>query len=568
MSLEIAIDRIRELRNNRDIEELNLSLLDLENDDLVTLFRDHANVFDRIKDLNLSGNDLTCLPDNIRMNSLKKLDLTGNSFISVPINIDASSLEILVLDGNSIVQLPDDAFSRLPELRKLSLADNGIEIILADAFNNLPNLQYLNLSQNNIQTFPEGFLNPNNIWMCLSHNQITDIPQNINLGGFSYLSLENNPLSEASRDFIDSSGNNNNIFYNMGAFNTQRRRVPSGLGDLDFSYEEEVAQEMNAVFAATHATDVITWRTFFDKLDIKNENKEQIIKEIENNDAIQEFIEKAANSSLYQSAPEIINFGLTYLLEKLASRHEHEKEGVIASMVAHSDACSTPVSELCLQNYLLYLKENIQEIPQGLILKAALMDFILNNVKELKLKPNEVIEQANGLINAVTLYESWLNENNKTRIMHENNEPSNTQYIDFAFQQVREETAEAFTQELCQPQQDKDGYFLLDQKKVANITLAYECKFGLKEDQTEQKYAQLMGVLEKNQITDYSSNGLAKLMNGDKAQIIENIRLLPDQDFQQIIKDLNTEKQLSSDHFPFFNRDNAASSSSVPNPNP
>jgi Leucine-rich repeat (LRR) protein len=83
-----------------------------------------------LKQLNISGNFLSCIPRSVlsaSLNKLEKLDLSLNQLAAIPEDIcNLMKLEELRLDSNMIVSLPD-SIGRLSKLKVLSLRDNKLQ---------------------------------------------------------------------------------------------------------------------------------------------------------------------------------------------------------------------------------------------------------------------------------------------------------------------------------------------------------------------------------------------------------------------------------------------------------
>ena len=102
-----------------EIEELQLHNLDLIDEDL------KPEVFNKLinlTEINFSGNKLTCIPNDITLNSLQYLDISRNCLKDV------------------------EFFTRFPGLKDLDIADN-IGLTIEDSYKVLfllKNLQFLN----------------------------------------------------------------------------------------------------------------------------------------------------------------------------------------------------------------------------------------------------------------------------------------------------------------------------------------------------------------------------------------------------------------------------------------
>lgn len=109
---------------------------------------------DILRNLNLSKNKLTCLPEEIsKFKHLKQLNLEMNKLDTLPNSlINVKKLELLNVSNNYILSLPQ-------------------------GFGNLSNLKQIYLNSNKFQQFPQQLLKLNNLEVVeLSNNKITEIP--------------------------------------------------------------------------------------------------------------------------------------------------------------------------------------------------------------------------------------------------------------------------------------------------------------------------------------------------------------------------------------------------------
>ncbi|UTW42636.1 hypothetical protein KFE69_00365 [bacterium SCSIO 12844] len=379
--------------------------------------------------LDLSDTDLTTeelgmlIDENIgNLKALTELDLSDNGFKQLPTSIEQlTNMKILNLSGNYLI-------SNLEKTLKL----------LA----NLPNLTTLDLSLNLLDTIPENIENLNNL-------------STLRLGG-NYLHIRN---------------------------------VPSSILNLvdpdDFDYVYEFDEEEEEEDDEEEEVNIEKIEIFLQELSI--DKNHQIMPIIYKNSIVQVCIYKACTSSLYSSNPELLKQGLSYLLQQLL---EADKETILQEIeinVLSTDPgkkydCSTPIADLCTQKYILSLKKDGKLIPKGLLEKLSISDYITHNITNLHLSDTDVIEQAQGLINSIFLKESWQNESNKLKIKHSNDQSSTTKYIEFAFNQVSTDSADAMAKVICQTNaygelsRDVNGYYSIDDEKLAGIVDQYTYK--------------------------------------------------------------------------------------------
>ena len=150
-----------------DLDDLpNLTYLDLSDngltslpiglsDELLTPSSDRLNnVLDANKDLD--GNSIK---DHIDFRHLLiSLDLSGNNLASLPDNMfdNFTDLRYLNLSDNNLLSLPAHVFDNLTELRDLNLRNTGLSSLPDFVFDKLVNLNYLDLEANNLSRLPAG----------------------------------------------------------------------------------------------------------------------------------------------------------------------------------------------------------------------------------------------------------------------------------------------------------------------------------------------------------------------------------------------------------------------------
>ena len=155
---------------------------------------------DTLEVLNLSGNSLSALPDDLsQLNKLRVIFCSDNRFTQLPevlstcpqlemvgfkanaIREVASSaiapgLRWLILTDNQVSALPD-SIGNCARLQKLMLAGNQLED-LPEAMRNCVRLELLRISANRFQTLPEWLLHlPRLTWLAFGGNPVSTIPR-------------------------------------------------------------------------------------------------------------------------------------------------------------------------------------------------------------------------------------------------------------------------------------------------------------------------------------------------------------------------------------------------------
>ena len=109
----------------------------------------------------------------------KKLDLSWAKLSEVPKEVFdlADSLEVLNLQGNSISSLPDD-MAKLKKLKILFLSNNNF-VALPKTLGGCPSLSMLALRSCGLEVIPPESLAPNLRWLILTDNKIKELPAKI-----------------------------------------------------------------------------------------------------------------------------------------------------------------------------------------------------------------------------------------------------------------------------------------------------------------------------------------------------------------------------------------------------
>lgn len=154
---------------------------------------------DTLEVLNLSGNQLTCLPADLsRLRKLRILFCSDNPFTEVPESLgDCEQLEMIGFKANRIRHLPAAA---LPlALRWLILTDNRLQA-LPDEIGNCRRLQKLMLAGNQLSSLPDTLAGCVNLELLrIAANRLPALPDwLLALPRLSWLAAAGNPFSDAS----------------------------------------------------------------------------------------------------------------------------------------------------------------------------------------------------------------------------------------------------------------------------------------------------------------------------------------------------------------------------------
>lgn len=153
---------------------------------------------DSLEVLNLSGNALTRLPDDLhRLHKLKVLFCSDNPFTELPACIGrCPQLSMVGFKANRIEHVPAEALPA--QLRWLILTDNRIEH-LPEALGNCRQMQKLMLSGNRLQALPDSLAQLENLELLrLSANRLPALPDwLLRLPRLAWLAYAGNPMSEA-----------------------------------------------------------------------------------------------------------------------------------------------------------------------------------------------------------------------------------------------------------------------------------------------------------------------------------------------------------------------------------
>lgn len=126
------------------------------------------------------------------------LQLSDCKYREIPIEVFniSDKLRNLDLSKNKISILPDD-ISRLKKLKQLNLDSNKLEV-LPNSFGSMNKLEIVNISNNMISVLPQSFANLSNLkQLYLNYNNLTVFPKQLfKLRHLEVVELPNNKITE------------------------------------------------------------------------------------------------------------------------------------------------------------------------------------------------------------------------------------------------------------------------------------------------------------------------------------------------------------------------------------
>jgi hypothetical protein len=154
---------------------------------------------DSLEILNLSGNKLSALPDDLpRLHKLRVLFCSDNQFTSLPAVLgQCKLLSMIGFKANQIKELPAAALS--PALRWLILTDNQIGAVPPE-IGHCTQMQKLMLAGNQLTELPETLANCTKLELLrIAANQLTELQAwLLALPRLSWLAYAGNPFGEAT----------------------------------------------------------------------------------------------------------------------------------------------------------------------------------------------------------------------------------------------------------------------------------------------------------------------------------------------------------------------------------
>ena len=182
--------------------------------DLRTFPRELFELADSLEILDLSGNQLSTLPDDLtRFTRLRILFASNNPFTTLPPVLGRMpQLEMVGFKACQIRDVPADSLP--PQLRWLILTDNQIRQ-LPSTLGERPRLQKLMLACNQLQDLPASLAQCHQLALLrISSNQFTRIPDVVfQLSQLAWLALAGNPFTQKSEHLARSGCALEGIFY-------------------------------------------------------------------------------------------------------------------------------------------------------------------------------------------------------------------------------------------------------------------------------------------------------------------------------------------------------------------
>jgi hypothetical protein len=157
--------------------------------------REIFDLADSLEILNLSGNALSSLPDDLhRLTRLRILFCSDNQFTELPACLgQCAALSMIGFRANRIEHVPGAALP--PLLRWLILTDNRISELPTE-LGERPLMQKLMLSGNHLQQLPKSLVDCHRLELLrLSANRFTELPEwLLTLPSLTWLAYAGNPL--------------------------------------------------------------------------------------------------------------------------------------------------------------------------------------------------------------------------------------------------------------------------------------------------------------------------------------------------------------------------------------
>ena len=181
----------------------------------------------RIRTINVRGNDLKSLPDDLyKLRNLEMLDVSFNAITKLPelrkstnlrtlnamnnrireVPVMPPSLIILGLKGNEIERIAEDVFDLATEIEQLYLTSNLLTSLPA-SISKLHKLRKLQASHNRLTSVPAGLAElPHLEMLRLAVNELESLPDSLlRSPALSWLSLQGNPMTNSKLRLVTNS---------------------------------------------------------------------------------------------------------------------------------------------------------------------------------------------------------------------------------------------------------------------------------------------------------------------------------------------------------------------------
>lgn len=213
---------------------------------LTTFPEEIFDLADSLEILNLSGNQLSNLPDDLtRLKKLKIIFCSDNQFTHLPEVLgEFEQLSMVGFKANNIKHCPSAAISN--QLRWLILTDNALEKV-PENLGNCQQMQKLMLAGNQLRTLPESLLGCENLELLrISANKFTHLPDWLfSLPRLAWFAFGGNPLTHAQETHV--------LAYSplpLVDWNTLNIGKKLGEGASGLIYEATLKEDKNSVLAA------------------------------------------------------------------------------------------------------------------------------------------------------------------------------------------------------------------------------------------------------------------------------------------------------------------------------
>ncbi|XP_051897510.1 leucine-rich repeat-containing protein 20 isoform X2 [Pristis pectinata] len=106
----------------------NIHFISLENNELKSITGDFMTNFNQLRELNLEGNYLKKLPDEVKtLTHLKTINLARNKLSTFPHQLtELTTLENINLEANEITEVPIETLNSMPSLKLLNMKLNPL----------------------------------------------------------------------------------------------------------------------------------------------------------------------------------------------------------------------------------------------------------------------------------------------------------------------------------------------------------------------------------------------------------------------------------------------------------